>query len=153
LVGRNINDQENCLALPDLLIFTGNKTYPGALYSRGNQMNKFAKYFEAKSSLEQLSKQVEALENDESLQSLLQFKDKLEKLMADFDMSQEDVISLWGVGEIKPKSHDKRRNKRPLKTYLNPHTEEIVKTRGGNHRTLNAWREQYGKEEVDSWLK
>ena len=116
-------------------------------------MNKIAKYFEAKSNLEQLSQQLKALESDEALQNLLQFKDKLEKLMTEFGMTQDDVISLWGNGDAKPRSNDKRRNKRPLKTYLNPHTEEVVKTRGGNHRTLNAWRDQYGKEEVDSWLK
>ena len=116
-------------------------------------MNKIAKYLEAKSSLEQLSRQVEVLENDEALQNLLQFKAKLESLMVEFSMSQEDVINLWGISDSKPKSSDKRRNKRPLKTYVNPHTSETVKTRGGNHRILNVWREEYGKEEVDSWLK
>ena len=116
-------------------------------------MNKIAKYFEAKSSLEQISRQLEVLESDEALQNLLQFKARLEELMTDFNMTQEDVINLWGVGEAKPKANDKRRNKRPLKTYMNPHSEEVVKTRGGNHRTLKSWREQYGKEEVDSWLQ
>ena len=116
-------------------------------------MNKIAKYFEAKSSLEQLSRQVEALESDEALQNLLQFKAKLDELMVEFNMSQEDVINLWGIGASKPKTNDKRRNKRPLKTYINPHSKEIVNTRGGNHRTLNFWREQYGKEEVDNWLQ
>ena len=116
-------------------------------------MNKVAKYFEAKSNLEQLSQQVQALEKDEALQSLLQFKSRLDSLMSEFEMTQEDVIKLWGSGENKIKNGDKRRNKRPLKTYLNPHTEELVKTRGGNHRTLNAWRDEYGKEEVDSWLQ
>ncbi len=43
------------------------------------------------------------------------------------------------------------RPKRALKTYRNPHTGEVVQTRGGNHRTLNQWREQYGKEAVQSW--
>lgn len=116
-------------------------------------MNKIEKYFEAKSSLEQLSKQVEALESDETLQRLLQFKERLDGLMKEFGMSQEDVMKLWGFGDPKLKSTDKRRNKRPLKTYLNPHTNEQVKTRGGNHRMLNAWRDQYGKDEVDSWLQ
>src|SRR5690554_6263374 len=41
--------------------------------------------------------------------------------------------------------------KRPLKTYKNPHTGEVVKTRGGNHKTLNEWRDKYGKEAVKSW--
>jgi hypothetical protein len=43
------------------------------------------------------------------------------------------------------------RPKRPMKTYKNPHTGEVVKTRGGNHKTLNEWRKQHGKEAVQSW--
>ncbi|TVP54100.1 MAG: H-NS histone, partial [Halomonadaceae bacterium] len=43
------------------------------------------------------------------------------------------------------------RRKRPMKTYRNPHTGETVQTRGGNHKVLNAWRKQYGSDEVAGW--
>lgn len=42
---------------------------------------------------------------------------------------------------------------RPLSIYLNPHTGEEVRTRGGNHKTLNAWRVKYGREEVSNWIQ
>jgi hypothetical protein len=38
-----------------------------------------------------------------------------------------------------------------MKTYKNPYTGEVVKTRGGNHKTLNEWRQKHGKEAVQSW--
>lgn len=45
------------------------------------------------------------------------------------------------------------RGSRKLLTYKNPHTGEVVQTRGKNHRTLNAWRAQFGKDEVENWLE
>ena len=117
-------------------------------------MNKFVKYVEAKTELEQLTKKLEALESDETLRKTLEFKEALESLMDEYEATQEDVLSLLGLDDVKAKSaNDKRRGKRPLKTYTNPHTGETIKTRGGNHRTLNAWRDEYSKEEVDSWLQ
>ncbi len=41
--------------------------------------------------------------------------------------------------------------RRKLRVYTNPHTGQVVKTRGANHRTLNEWRTQYGRDEVDQW--
>lgn len=41
--------------------------------------------------------------------------------------------------------------RRKLRVYTNPHTGEEVKTRGANHRTLNEWRTQYGRDAVDQW--
>lgn len=116
-------------------------------------MNKLVKYIEVKSQVEQLSREIQELENDEALKKLLQFRTELDALMKRFDMSKEDVLKLWGKEGAKSKGNDKRRGQRPLKVYKNPHTNEIVKTKGGNQRDLNAWREQYGKEEVDSWLQ
>jgi len=120
-------------------------------------MNKLAAYIEAKSELENLQKRLEALESDETLKHTLKFQDKLKKLMEEFKVGQDDVLKMWGKSESRSKSkskseNDKRRGIRALKTYKNPNTDEIVKTRGGNHKTLNAWRKEFGKDTVDSWL-
>ena len=116
-------------------------------------MNKLAAYIEAKSELESLQKRLEALESDETLKQTLKFQEKLKKLMEEFKVSQDDVLKMWGKAESKVKSgSDKRRGTRALKTYKNPKSGEVVKTRGGNHKTLNAWRKEFGKEAVDSWL-
>jgi len=44
------------------------------------------------------------------------------------------------------------RKPRALKTYKNPHTGEVVETKGGNHKTLKKWKVEYSSEEVESWL-
>lgn len=44
------------------------------------------------------------------------------------------------------------RKKRSLKVYKNPHTKEVVETRGGNHKIIQEWKAQYGNEEVVSWI-
>lgn len=41
--------------------------------------------------------------------------------------------------------------RRQTRKYTNPHTGEVVKTRGGNHRVLNEWRKRYGADVVDGW--
>ena len=44
------------------------------------------------------------------------------------------------------------RRKRKLKIYKNPNTGEVVETRGGNQKTLKAWKEEHGNDTVESWL-
>lgn len=46
----------------------------------------------------------------------------------------------------------KTRKPRKLKVFKNPHTGEVVETKGMNHRVLKAWKKEYGNETVDSWL-
>lgn len=46
-----------------------------------------------------------------------------------------------------------KRAPRKLKRYTNPHTQEEIDTKGGNHSGLKAWKEQYGASTVESWAK
>jgi hypothetical protein len=46
----------------------------------------------------------------------------------------------------------KTRRARTVKVYKNPHNGEIIETKGGNHKALKAWKEQYGAATVESWL-
>ena len=45
------------------------------------------------------------------------------------------------------------RRARVVKVYENPHTSEIIETKGGNHKGLKQWKAQYGSDTVESWLK
>lgn len=47
----------------------------------------------------------------------------------------------------------KKRRARAMKVYTNPNDGSIVETKGGNNKTLKAWKAQYGSETVESWLK
>jgi hypothetical protein len=44
------------------------------------------------------------------------------------------------------------RKPRQIKIYKNPHSGEVVETKGGNHKVLKEWKAEYGSDEVESWL-
>jgi hypothetical protein len=41
---------------------------------------------------------------------------------------------------------------RQVKIFKNPHTGEVVETKGGNHKTLKEWKAEHGSATVESWL-
>ncbi|MFG6179195.1 histone-like nucleoid-structuring protein, MvaT/MvaU family [Halomonas sp. THAF12] len=114
-------------------------------------------YMQKEQQLKQLQNELERLENDERLKAELEFKTKLEELMKEFDKSANDVIELLNPkpGAAAPKASAPSaggRRKRKLKIYKNPNTGEVVETRGGNQKTLKAWKDEFGAETVESWL-
>lgn len=119
-------------------------------------MAKINDYYQKKQLMEKLAAELEKLEEDQALKGELEFENKVRALMKEYDKSPKDVLQILSaidptVAGAKAESSAGSRPKRPLKTYKNPHTGEIVKTRGGNHKTLNEWRDKYGKEAVQSW--
>jgi hypothetical protein len=106
--------------------------------------------------LKKLQDELDRLENDDRLKAELDFKTKLESLMKEFDKSANDVIELLNPkSSAAPKAAapgDGVRRKRKLKIYKNPQTGEVVETRGGNQKTLKAWKDEFGSETVESWL-
>lgn len=120
-------------------------------------MSLLNEYILKEQQLKQLQEDLNRLENDQRLKNELDFKDKLEALMNEFDKSAADVIALLDPNSDQrsskaSKSSDGRR-KRRLKIYKNPNTGEEIQTRGGNHKGLRAWKDQYGDETVESWLE
>jgi hypothetical protein len=39
-----------------------------------------------------------------------------------------------------------------FKVYKNPHTGEVVETKGGNHNQLKEWKAEHDSDTVESWL-
>ena len=125
-------------------------------------MSKITTYYEKQRMQDQLAKELEELEEDKELRQELDFKEKLESLMNDYGKSADQILDVMTVIEPKIQRHLKEDGgsgssgsgpKRALKRYTNPHTGEIVETRGGNTKTLKAWREKHGKETVASWAE
>ncbi|NWN91768.1 H-NS histone [Marinobacter adhaerens] len=119
-------------------------------------MAKLKDYYQKKQLMEQLADEISKLEEDEALKSELAFEDSIRQLMDEYNKSPKQVFQILkaidpSLAPAKAESGTGTRARRPLKTYKNPHTGEVVKTRGGNHKVLNAWREKYGKEAVQSW--
>jgi len=123
-------------------------------------MGKISSYYEKQKAVKQLQEELQKMEEDKELRKELDFKEELNKLMEKYGKSGKDMLEVLSALDpaVKSKldqgggaSANDGRKKRPLKTYRNPHTGEVVQTRGGNHKTLNAWRKQHGKEEVARW--
>ncbi|MDF0748972.1 H-NS histone family protein [Marinobacter sp. 71-i] len=119
-------------------------------------MAKINDYYQKKQLMEKLSEELAKLEQDQALKSELEFENKVRELMKKYDKSPKDVLQILGaidpsISGAKADTATGSRPKRPMKTYKNPHTGEVVKTRGGNHKVLNEWRQKHGKETVQSW--
>ncbi|MBB3231124.1 histone-like nucleoid-structuring protein, MvaT/MvaU family [Halomonas stenophila] len=118
-------------------------------------MSILASYMQKEQQLKQLQEELDRLKNDDRLKAELQFKDKLEALMREFDKSASDVIKLLDPQQAaaRPSSTTNTgRAKRKLKIYKNPNTGEVVETRGGNQKTLKVWKDEYGSDTVEGWL-
>ncbi|MBZ0331879.1 DNA binding protein [Halomonas sp. ANAO-440] len=120
-------------------------------------MSLLSEFMQKEQQLKQLQAEMDRLQNDDRLKAELAFKEKLEALMREFNKSSADVISLLDPQGNKPAAKASAatgsgRRKRKLKIYKNPNTGEVVETRGGNQKTLKAWKDEHGSDKVESWL-
>ncbi|WP_054893441.1 MULTISPECIES: histone-like nucleoid-structuring protein, MvaT/MvaU family [unclassified Pseudomonas] len=101
--------------------------------------------------------ELESLKNDDGLKREIEFEKKLRDLLNQYGYSLRNIVAI-----LDPQAATRRapvvgaekssRKPRQLKVYKNPHSGELVETKGGNHKTLKEWKSQYGSEEVESWL-
>ncbi|MCY1515835.1 hypothetical protein D9M68_504370 [compost metagenome] len=118
-------------------------------------MSIIAEYKALEAQIAEQQKRLEALKADEKLKKEIEFESKLRTLLADYGFSLRNVIALLdpeaGKGRQVVAAKGARRE-RVLKRYKNPNTGEVVETKGGNHRILKAWKEEFGGATVESWL-
>lgn len=126
-------------------------------------MSKLNTYFEKKRTLDRLSEELRELEESKDLEREFEIVEKLKSMMSDYGISAGYLNGL--LGQIDPsitkpsksgassKESTQGGHKRRLMRFENPHTGEVVETRGGNHSVLKKWRLEYGKETVNSWKK
>lgn len=121
-------------------------------------MSLLSKYVQKEELLKQLQAELAQLEQNEKLKAELQFKEKLEALMKEYEKSATDVIELLrpsssgAVATSAGSDSPKGRRRRKTKVYKNPKTGEVIETRGGNHKTLKAWKAEHGSDTVESWV-
>lgn len=119
-------------------------------------MSRLAEFRAAEKALQEQLAQLENLKNDAGLKKEIEFEQKLQALMSTYDKSLRDIIAILDPNTstaMPAAAGPKRRRARVVKVYHNPHTGELIETKGGNHRGLKSWKEQYGAETVDSWLR
>lgn len=118
-------------------------------------MSKLAEFKALEAKLAEQLKQLDALKKDDGLKREIEFESKLRALMADYGMGLRGIIALLdpqSVSKFEPRATSSRRE-RQVKTYKNPHTGEVVQTKGGNHTVLKAWKAEFGAKVVEGWLQ
>lgn len=127
-----------------------------AINCRSIILSRLAEYRAAEKALQEQLAQLEYLKNDDGLKKEIEFEQQLQALMSKYDKTLRDIIAILdphtGASTSAPAA-PKRRRPRVVKVYQNPHTGEVIETKGGNHRGLKNWKIQYGAETVDSWLR
>ena len=120
-------------------------------------MSRLAEFRAAEKALQEQLAQLESLKNDAGLKKEIEFEEKLQGLMKSYGKGLRDIIAIldpnpstftYGAAPA-----PKQRRARVVKVYQNPHTGELIETKGGNHRGLKAWKEEHGAETVESWLR
>ncbi|MCO6057937.1 DNA binding protein [Pseudomonas sp. MOB-449] len=118
-------------------------------------MSKLAEFKRLEAQLAEQLAALDSLKNDTQLKREIEFETKLKALLAEYSVGLKTIIDI-----LDPKaSHlasipvDGRRRERAVKRYKNPHTKEVVETKGGNHKVLAAWKAQYGADTVQSWIQ
>ena len=119
-------------------------------------MSKLAEFRQLENHLAEQLQALEALKGDAGLKKEIEFETKLRDLLAKYGYSLKDVVNLLDpqTGRRAPATESKTGTRKPrqLKVYKNPHTGEVVETKGGNHKTLKDWKAQHGSATVESWL-
>ncbi len=97
------------------------------------------------------------MKGDEGLQREVEFETKLRELLAEYGYSLRNVIALLDPqasrrAPVAAESKTGTRKPRSVKVYKNPHSGEVVETKGDNHKVLKEWKAEYGADEVESWL-
>lgn len=118
-------------------------------------MSKLAEFKALEAQLAEQLKQLDAMKNDNELKKEIEFEQKLRGLLAEYGFSLREVKLI-----LDPHARPERalpatgqRKERQVKIYVNPNTNERVETKGGNHKVLKAWKEEFGAETVESWLQ
>ncbi|MGV8843343.1 MAG: histone-like nucleoid-structuring protein MvaT [Pseudomonas sp.] len=120
-------------------------------------MSLINEYRATEEAIKELQERLKNLSQDDKLQKELEFEGKLRTLMNEYQKSLRDITAMLDpeAKTGKPLRAAKATGiKRPrkIKQYKNPHTGDVIETKGGNHKTLKEWKAKWGSDEVESWV-
>ena len=120
-------------------------------------MSLIQEYRATEDAIKELQLRLQSLQSNDGLQKELEFETKLKGLMGEYSKSLRDVIALLDPhragrpAATQPKKGE--RAPRKVKSYKNPHTGEVIETKGRNHKGLKEWKSKHGADAVESWLQ
>lgn len=119
-------------------------------------MSRLAEFRKLEQQLAAQLVELESMKSDSGLKKEMEFESKLCALLGEYSYSLKDVINLLDPQAARraPAVESKAGSRKPrqVKIYKNPHTSEVVETKGGNHKTLKEWKAKHGSATVESWL-
>lgn len=119
-------------------------------------MSKLLQYRDIEKNIEQLQAQLASLKQNEGLTKELEFEAKFNQLLEEYGFDKKTALRIiapeLGQASAATATAPKRRE-RAVKVYKNPHNGDVVETKGGNHKVLKSWKEEYGADVVESWLQ
>ncbi|WP_223446341.1 histone-like nucleoid-structuring protein, MvaT/MvaU family [Pseudomonas sp. BF-R-19] len=121
-------------------------------------MSKLAEFKALEAQLAAQLQQLDAMKNDSGLKQEIEFEQKLKALLEEYGMNLRQVITILdpskgGSVSAAGASSSVQRKPREIKRYKNPHSGEVVETKGGNHKVLKQWKLEHGSDIVESWLQ
>lgn len=121
-------------------------------------MSRLAEYRKLEQQLAAQLAELEAMKGDSGLKTEMEFESKLRSLLDEYGYSLRDVIAVIdpqaGGRKAAPAAAPQKgtRRARTVKVYKNPHSGEVIETKGGNHKLLKEWKAAHGGDVVESWL-
>lgn len=111
-------------------------------------------YLSQQEELKAVEKRLEEMRNDPQVQRDIAFRDELVALMEQYGKSVDETLFLIDPQSVyKAAGKTRKRKPRCMKVYRNPNTNEVIKTRGGNHKVLKAWKAEHGSDTVEGWVE
>ena len=119
-------------------------------------MSLINEYRATEEAIKELQERLKNLSQDDKLKKELEFEGKLRTLMGEYQKSLRDIIALLdpeaktakGVRAAKPAVVKRARK---VMQYKNPHSGEVIETKGGNHKILKEWKAKWGADVVEGW--
>jgi hypothetical protein len=119
-------------------------------------MSKLTEFRLLEQSLAAQLETLEALKTDVEYQSELEFETKLKALLREYGKGVQDIVEMFDLQDRSNSTDTQvkgKRRARVMKVYQNPYNNQIVQSKGGNHRILKQWKTQYGAHVVELWVK
>lgn len=121
-------------------------------------MSLINEYRATEEAIKELQERLQSLSQNDKLQEELEFEGKLRSLMGEYQVSLRDIIAILDpeaarntrATRVTPELDGRRSRK--TKLYKNPNTGETIETKGGNHKLLKEWKEEWGADTVESWM-
>ncbi|MBP5089924.1 DNA binding protein [Pseudomonas chlororaphis] len=118
-------------------------------------MSRLAEYRKLEQQLAAQLAELESMKSNSTLKREMEFESKLRALLGEYGFSLRNVINILDPEPahripvtVAPRA---ARKARVVKVYRNPNSGEVIETKGGNHRQLKEWKNEFGTDVVESW--